>query len=148
MPIRCEIISQDRLVFEGDADIVIAPSTMGEVGILPNHAPLLATLELGKIKIRRNEEEDIFAVTGGILEVQPNLVTILADAAEHVDEINVQRAEEARQRAEKILKEGPPPNSDVYLKMGAALKRSNLRLELANQYRKRGQSSRPPGMGA
>ncbi len=148
MPIRCEIISQDRLVFEGEVDIVIAPSTMGEVGILPNHAPLLATLELGRIKVRRGDEEDVFAVTGGIIEVQPNLVTILADAAEHVDEIDIKRAQEARQRAEKILAEGPPPDTDTYLKMEAALQRSNLRLELANQYRKRGQRARPPGMGS
>ncbi len=148
MPIRCEIISQDRLVFEGEVDIVVAPSTMGEVGILPNHAHLLATLELGRIKVRRGDEEDVFAVTGGIIEVQPNLVTILADAAEHVGEIDIKRAQEARQRAEKILAEGPPPDTDTYLKMEAALRRSNLRLKLADQYRKRGQRARPPGMGS
>lgn len=148
MPVRCEIVSQDRVVYEGDVDIVIAPCTLGQVGILPNHALLLSTLELGTLKVRYGEKEEVFSVTGGVIEVLPHLVTVLADAAEHVDEINIERAQAARQRAEKILEEGPPPDSDTYLKMEAALRRSNLRLELANQYRKRGQRARPPGMGS
>jgi len=148
MPIRCEIVSQDRLIFEGEVDTVIAPSTLGEIGILPDHAPLLAILELGTIKVRQDDQEDFFTVTGGIVEVQPGLVTILADASEHVSEIDIERAEEARQRAKKILEEGPPPDADTYLKMEAALRRSNLRLELAEQARKRGQRARPPGMGS
>ena len=85
MPIRCEIISQDRLVFQGDVDIVILPGSAGELGILPHHAPLLTTLDYGIIKVRQGEHEQVFAVAGGLAEVLPNIVTILADAAENAD---------------------------------------------------------------
>jgi F-type H+-transporting ATPase subunit epsilon len=135
MSIRCEIVSQDRMVFEGDVDIVIAPSTSGEMGILPNHAPLLATLDFGLIKVRYQGREDIFTVAGGIIEVQPNLVTVLADVAENVREIDIARAEAARERAEHYLKEGPPPDPDAYLRIEAALRRSKLRLDAVRRYR-------------
>lgn len=148
MPIRCEIISQDRLVFEGEVDVVVVPGSQGEMAIRPKHAPLLSILELGLVRIRCQGEEDIFTVTGGIIEVLPGIVTILADASEHISEIDVSRAREARERAKEFLEKGPPPDTDTYLKMEAALRRSNLRLELVEQYRRRGRRSRPPGMGS
>lgn len=133
MTIRCEIVSQDRTVFERDVDIVVLPGTDGEMGILPNHAPLLSTIQLGVIKVRYNNQEELFTVTGGLVEVQPDIVTILADAAENVEEINVARAEEARQRAARQLEEGPPAGTDAYLAAEAALRRSSLRLEAARR---------------
>jgi len=136
MPIRCEIVSHDRMVFEGDVDIVVAPGTTGEMGILPNHAPLLATLEYGVVKVRYQGQEEIFTVAGGIIEVQPDIVTILADVAENVDEIDIDRAEAAKERAEKMLAEGPPPDTDSYLKLEAALRRSKLRLDAVRRFRK------------
>ncbi|MBE0408159.1 MAG: F0F1 ATP synthase subunit epsilon [Anaerolineales bacterium] len=145
MPIRCEIVSQDRTVFEGDADIVVVPGVNGDMGILPNHSPLLSTLRYGILKVRREGKEEVFTVAGGIVEVQPRLVTVLADVAENVKEIDIARAEAARQRAEEMLKKGPPPDSDTYMKMEAALRRSNLRLEAARRYRGRGRGR--PGMG-
>jgi F-type H+-transporting ATPase subunit epsilon len=148
MPIRCEIVSQDRLVFEGDVDIVIVPGALGEMGILPGHAPLLSTLEIGVIRVKTADEEEVFTVTGGFVEVQPDIVTIMADAAENVQEIDIQRAEEAMERASKLLSEDKPLDPDAYLRIQAALKRSSLRLKTVEQYRKRGQRSRPPGMGA
>lgn len=147
MTIRCEIVSQDRSVFEGDVDVVIAPSVEGQISILPGHAPTLAVLDMGLIKVRRGEQEDVFTTTGGFIEIQPDIVTVLADASENIDEINVERARRARERAKKLLEEGQPTDTDTYLKIEAALRRSNLRLEAARQYRKRGQRSRPPGMG-
>ena len=135
MPIRCEIVSQDRMVFEGDADVVVVPGVAGEMGILPNHAPLLSTLKFGILKVRIKDHEEVFAVSGGVVEVQPDIITILADAAENVDEIDIARAEAARKRAEDYIKEGPPPDTDEYLAMEAALRRSNLRLEAARRYR-------------
>ncbi len=147
MPIRCEIVSQDRLVFEGEADIVIVPGSLGEMGIMPGHAPLLSTLELGVIRVKSGELEDVFTVTGGFVEVQPDIVTIMADAAENVEDIDVERAEEAMKRASQLLKKELPKDPDRYLRIEAALKRSTLRLKTAEQYRKRGQRSRPPGMG-
>jgi F-type H+-transporting ATPase subunit epsilon len=144
MTIRCEIVSQDKMLFEGDVDIVVAPSTMGEMGILPNHAPLLATLDLGIIKVRSQVREEFFTVAGGVIEIQPDIVTVLADVAENVKEIDVARAQEARERAERFLKEGPPPDTDAYLRMEAALRRSNLRLEAVRRFRK--QRSKIPTM--
>jgi F-type H+-transporting ATPase subunit epsilon len=135
MPIRCEIVSQDRMVFAGDADIVVLPGTDGEMGILPHHAPLLTTLKIGIIKVRSGGKEEIFTVAGGVAEVQPDIVTILADAAENVEEIDVARAEAARKRAEEILAKGVPPDTDSYLKMEAALRKSNLRLDAVKRYR-------------
>jgi len=141
MPIRCEIISQDRMVFEGDVDIVVLPGTDGEMGILPHHAPLLTTLKIGVIKVRSSGKEEVFTVAGGVAEVQPDVVTVLADAAENVEEIDVARAEAARRRAEEILSKGVPTDSDAYLKMEAALRRSNLRLDAVKRYR---HSAKPP----
>jgi F-type H+-transporting ATPase subunit epsilon len=135
MPIRCEIVSQDRMVWEGDADMVVLPGSDGEMGILPHHAPLLSTLKFGVIKVRAHGQEELFTVAGGVAEVQPDIVTVLADAAENVEEIDVARAQAARERAEEMLKTGPPPDTDAYLAIEAALRRSNLRLDAVRRYR-------------
>ncbi len=136
MTIRCEIVSQDRTVFEGDVDIVVLPGSDGEMGILPRHAPILTTLKYGIIKVRKSGEEQLFTVAGGVAEIQPDIVTVLADAAENVEEIDVNRAEEARKRAEEVLAKGVPADTDAYLAMEAALRRSNLRLDAARRYRR------------
>ncbi len=135
MPIRVEIVSQDRQVFSGEASMVIVPGIQGEMGILPNHAPLLSTLKMGILVIRHHGEEQVFTIAGGVIEVQPDLVTIMADAAENVQEIDIGRAEAAKKRAEEILKQGPPPDYDTYLKIESSLRRSNLRLTAAKRYR-------------
>ncbi|MDD2922059.1 MAG: ATP synthase F1 subunit epsilon [Anaerolineales bacterium] len=136
MTIRCEIVSQDRTVFTGDVDIVVLPGAAGEMGILPKHAPVLTSLKYGVVKVRKGGKEDIFTVAGGVAEVQPDIVTILADAAENVEEIDVARADTARARAEEALAKGVPVDTDAYLAMEAALRKSNLRLDAARRYRK------------
>jgi F-type H+-transporting ATPase subunit epsilon len=136
MTIRCEIVSQDRTVFEGDVDIVVLPGADGEMGILPRHAPILTTLKYGIIKVRKGGNEELFTVAGGVAEIQPDIVTVLADAAENVEEIDVERAEAARKRAEEVLAKGVPADTDAYLAMEAALRRSNLRLDAARRYRR------------
>ncbi|HNO31465.1 MAG TPA: F0F1 ATP synthase subunit epsilon [Anaerolineales bacterium] len=138
MTIRCEIVSQDRTVFTGDVDIVVLPGAGGEMGILPKHAPVLTTLKYGYVRVRKSGKEEVFAVSGGVAEVQPELVTILADAAENVEEIDEARADAARKRAEEILKKGVPADTDAYLAMEASLRRSNLRLDAVRRYRKGG----------
>lgn len=138
MPIRCEIVSQDRTVFQGDVDIVVLPGAAGEMGILPRHAPVLTTLKYGVIKVRRAGKEEIFAVAGGVAEIQPEIITILADAAENVEEIDVGRAEVAKKRAEELLARHTPMETDALLDVEAALRRSNLRLDVARRYRKSG----------
>ncbi len=137
MTIRCEIISQDRFVYQDDVDIVVLPGVEGEMGVLPHHAPLLTALQFGIIRIRKSGEEQYFTVAGGVAEIQPDQVTILADAAENVEEIDVKRAEEARRRAEELLKSGKVDSDpDSFLRIQAAIRRSNLRLQAANRYRK------------
>jgi F-type H+-transporting ATPase subunit epsilon len=123
--------------------MVIAPGVQGEMGILPNHAPLLSTLQYGFLKVRAQGREEVFTVAGGVIEVTPQKVTVLADVAENVAEIDVARAQAARQRAEEMLKEGPPPDTDAYLAIEQALRRSNLRLEAVQRYR-RSRASVPP----
>ena len=144
MPIRCEIVSQDRMVYEGDADTVVIPGILGEMGILPNHAPLLSTMGFGVIRVRSGDREEVFTVAGGLVEVQPDVVTVLADVAENVAEIDIARAQAARKRIEEIMAEGPAVDQDTYLKMEAALRRSKLRLDAANRYRKGRRSSISP----
>lgn len=124
--------------------MVIVPGVQGEMGILPNHAPLLSTLKFGLLRVRYQGQEQIFTIAGGVIEVQPDLVTVMADAAENVQEIDVSRAEAAKRRAEELLKQGPPPDIDSYLKIESALRRSNLRLEAVKRYR--GQRTRFPGI--
>jgi F-type H+-transporting ATPase subunit epsilon len=133
------------MVWEGDVDIVVIPGTAGEMGILPNHAPLLSTLNFGILKVRHKGEEEVFTVAGGVVEVQPDLITVLADSAENVAEIDVARAEEARKRAEDLIREGPSVDTDAYLKLDAALRRSNLRLEAVRRFRG-GKRSRTPSI--
>jgi F-type H+-transporting ATPase subunit epsilon len=136
MTIRCEIVSQDRTVFQGDVDLVVLPGVAGEMGILPHHSPVLTILKYGVIKIRHGGKEELFTVAGGMAEVQPDIVTILADAAENVEEIDITRAQAAKKRAEEALAKTPPSNQDAYLAMEAALRRSNLRLDVVRRYRK------------
>lgn len=135
MPIRCEIVSQDRMVYEGDVDIVVLPGMDGEMGVLPHHAPVLTTLKFGIIKVRTKGEEQVFAVAGGVAEIQPNIVTVLADAAENVQEIDVARAEAARKHAEEALAKVKPEDAEAYLALESALRRSNLRIDAVKRFR-------------
>jgi F-type H+-transporting ATPase subunit epsilon len=132
------------MVYEGDADTVIIPGVLGEMGILPNHAPLLSTMGFGVIRVRSGDQEEAFTVAGGLVEVQPDVVTILADVAENVAEIDVARAQAARERIEQIMAEGPPADHDAYLMMEAALRRSKLRLDAVSRYRKGRRSTISP----
>lgn len=136
MPINCEIVSQDRRVFTGEVDIVVIPGMEGQMGILPKHAPVLTALNYGIITVKTKNMEEHFTVAGGIAEVLPDKVTILADAAENVEEIDIERALKARERAEEALKMMTTTDADRYLRVSSALRRSNLRLQAAQKYRK------------
>jgi F-type H+-transporting ATPase subunit epsilon len=136
MTIRCEIVTQDKLLFEGEVDAVVAPGVEGQLGVYPRHAPLLTTLDYGVLQVRHGRKEEAFAIAGGVMEVRPEVVTVLADVGENVAEIDVARAEAARKRAERRLSE-VPRGTDEYLAMEAALRRSNLRLEAVHRFRRR-----------
>ena len=136
MPIQCEIISQDRIVFQGEVEMVVLPGQAGEMGILPHHAPVLTSLKFGIITVKQKSGDEHFTVAGGIAEVLSEQVTILADAAENVEEIDLDRAMIARQRAEEVLKTTLQSDVDRYMRVSSALKRSNLRIDAARKYRK------------
>jgi F-type H+-transporting ATPase subunit epsilon len=136
-PIRCEIVTQERVVYDQEVDMVIAPGSEGELGILPHHVPLLTALAAGELRLRVGDDESSFAIGGGCMEVLPDHVTILATAAEQADEIDIERAEAARERAERLLKEGPPPDPDQFKRIEAALRRSRVRLRVARRRRRR-----------
>ncbi len=104
MTIRVDIVSAEGEIFSGDAAMVFAPGKLGELGIAPRHAPLLTHLQPGEVRVQTEEgEEKFFYVTGGVLEVQPYLVTVLADSALHADQLDEEAALEARERARAAL---------------------------------------------
>ena len=138
MTIHCEIITQERIVYADDVDMVVAPGADGVLGILPHHAPLLTTLQYGELLVRKSGKEEVFAIGGGVLEVTPSKVTVLADAAERADEIDLARADAARQRAQELLSEGLPPGSDRFAEIENALRRSNIRLKVGQKRRRSG----------
>lgn len=102
--LRVEIVSAEGEIFSGEAEMVFAPAKMGDVGIAPRHAPLLTEMRPGELRVQVPEGEELFFyVTGGILEVQPHLVTVLADAAMHPDQLDADAALAARQEAEEAM---------------------------------------------
>lgn len=114
MPLKFELVTAERQVFADDSvDMVIAPSVDGQVGILPHHAPLIAILQPGEVRVVKGNDEQSLVVSGGFLEVLEGTVTILADAAERSDEINVAAAEDARTRAEQTLANRGQPGGDL-----------------------------------
>ena len=132
-----EIVTGERLVYsETDVDMVVAPGTDGSLGILPRHAPLITTLTTGELRVKKGGAEQSIIVFGGFMEVTPDKVTILADTAERLEEIDLQRAEAARQRAEEAIR-----NRGEGLEMEQALsdlRRANLRLNVSRRRTNRG----------
>ncbi len=99
-----DIVSAEAEIFSGTATMVFAPAEMGEVGIAPRHTPLLTRMKPGEVRVQVSEgEEKSFYVSGGMLEVQPHVVTVLADTAIRADSLDEAQALEAKQRAEKML---------------------------------------------
>lgn len=131
MTIQCDIVTQERTVFSEQVDYVSLPAAEGVMGILPNHAPLLTSLRFGEVMVRLERDEQYFAIGGGFAEVQPDHVIILADSAEHAEEIDIERAEDARQRAEKLMKADVSVDAARYAQIEAALKRAQIRIDVS-----------------
>jgi F-type H+-transporting ATPase subunit epsilon len=111
MPLHVTIVTQEGPLFEEQAaDSVILPGTEGEMGILPRHAAMLTTLGFGELRVRKGGAEESFAVFGGVAEVRPDRVLVLADTAESSYEIDDQKIREAREGAEKLRRDGVPPD--------------------------------------
>jgi F-type H+-transporting ATPase subunit epsilon len=130
-----DIVTVERQVLSEEVDMVIAPGIEGELGILPRHAPLITALAEGELRVKQGEDESAFAIGGGYLEVLDDHITVLADSAEHAAEIDIARAEEARERAERLLAEGPSDPVDRKVIEGA-LRRSRVRLKVARKRRR------------
>lgn len=130
--VRLDFVSQDHMVFTGDVNEIMAPGIDGILGILPRHAPMITVLAPGEVLVKREGQEDLFfAVSGGWMEVLPNQVTILARTAERSDEIDVQRAEAARARAEELLAQGVTREERAGLEL--QLRRSQIRLRVGRK---------------
>ncbi len=139
--IRLEIVTPERLALSEDVRWVTLPGASGSMTILPRHAPLLTILQPGELVIGYPGGEEVYyAVGGGVAEVRPDKVVVLADAAEREDEIDIARAEAARQRAERLLKEGVPPERRRQLEL--SLRKAYVRLRVAR--RRRIQPGFPP----
>ena len=130
-----DIVTIERKVWEDDGlDMVVLPGTEGELGILPRHTPLLTALQPGVIVIRKGKTEELFAVSGGFADVRPDKVIVLAEAAEHSEEVDAERAEEARRQAAEALA-NPPESGPSLAVMRQALLRSQARLKVARRRR-------------
>jgi F-type H+-transporting ATPase subunit epsilon len=135
---RCDIVTQERAVFSGEVQYVSLPGSEGRMGILPNHSSMLTTLGFGEVVVRNKDgSEEYFAIGGGFAEVQPEKVVVLADSAEQVDEIDIERAENARVRAEKYMAEGVPEDPERYAQIRASLQRAQIRIDVAQRRRRR-----------
>ena len=139
MPLTVEIVTAEKVVrTERGVDVLIAPGSEGQLAILQHHAALMTTLDHGELVFRRGAIEEIFAISGGFMEVRNDIVTILADQAEAAEDIDESRAEAARQRAQDRLRRAREQNaSDVDLaRASAALARSLVRLRAAEHRRR------------
>lgn len=138
------VVTAQQTVFDGQAEEVIAPGSEGQLGILPRHAPLLTTLALGELRVRQHGVDESIFVAGGFLEVNSNVVTILADDAERATEVDEARAQEARDRARALLARGGL-STEVEAEATAELNRAVGRLRIAELHRqRRGTRPRPP----
>ena len=134
--IRLDIVTAERSVYAEDVDMVIAPGIEGQLGILPHHAPLMTTLLAGELRVKKGGEEVSLAISGGFLEVRPDRVVVLADAAERAGEIDMVRAEEAKRRAQEQLAERQAPGIDA-ARAEASLHRALTRIKVAEKVKRR-----------
>lgn len=133
MPMQLQIITAEREVFSGEVDALVAPGVAGQLGILPNHAPLMTVLQPGELLVRAGGDESYLALSGGYLEVLGNQVIVLADAAEDVDEIDEARAQEALARAQERI---ASRETDIELEQAvASLRRAQVRVTVARRRR-------------
>ena len=137
MPLLLEIVTPERQVFSEEVDSVVCPGIEGELGVLPHHAPLLTTLGVGELRIRRGGEEEFFAIAGGFLQVRPDRVVVMAETADMASDIDLESAEKARRDAEQILAEGFDEPADL-ARARASLQRALLRIRVAERRHREG----------
>lgn len=141
--LNLEIVTAERVVYSGMADVIIARGASGEMALLPSHASLMTMLEPGELIVRNGVEDSSIFISGGFMELMNDKVTILADSGERAEEIDVERAEEAKQRAQKQLQ---LRGVDLDLaRAEAALRRSLMRLKIIEKSKTRRRT--PPSQG-
>src|ERR687897_2196832 len=129
MPLELEIVTPERLAYSDTVDAVVCPGIEGELGILPHHAPLLSTLGVGELRIRKGGEEEFFAIAGGFVQVRPDKVVVMAETADMAAEIDIEKAQEARREAEHALESGYHEAADLAAAR-AALQQALLRIRV------------------
>jgi F-type H+-transporting ATPase subunit epsilon len=126
MTLHVALVSPERILFSGEADMVVCRTSDGEIAFLTGHAPLVGALGVGTVRIKHGDDAEVrAAVHGGFVEVRDNRVSILSDVAELPDQIDVERARRAREEAERRVQAGDDAGAE------AALRRAHVRLELA-----------------
>ena len=141
MPFQLEIITAERVLFEGEVETVVAPGSEGELGVLPHHAAVMTMLQSGELRYRIRGDEWYLSVTGGFMDIRGDHVVVLADAAEHVDEIDEDRAQEAMSRArERMASRGEDVDLERALQ---SLRRATVRIDIARRRRARRSTAVP-----
>jgi F-type H+-transporting ATPase subunit epsilon len=132
--IKFKIVTPEKTVYEDSIDQLTLPTREGEITVLPNHIPLISVLAPGELIAKKGEEETVMAVSGGMVEVRKNEITILADTAERAEEIDLARAEEAKERAEKLKDEKIRADETGYATAAAILEKNLARIKVARKH--------------
>ena len=135
-------MTPERLAYVDDVDAVVCPGIEGELGVLPHHAPLLSTLGVGELRIRKGGDEEYFAIAGGFLQVRPDKVVVMAELADLSSEIDLEAAEEARNEAQRAIHQGFDDPADL-VRARAAMERALLHLRVAERRHREGPRRRP-----
>ena len=137
MPLHLEIVTPERLAYSDDVDMVMVPGVEGELGILPHHAPLITTLGLGELRIKKGGTEESFAIVGGFLQVRPDKVVVMAETADLASDIDLERAQTARREAERVLDTAANEPADL-ASARASLQQALLRIRVAERRHREG----------
>ena len=141
MPLKLEIVTPERLAYSDTVDAVVLPGSEGELGVLPHHAPLVSTLGVGELRIRKGGVEESFAIAGGFLQVRPDKVVVMAEMADMASDIDLEKAQEARREAERALETGYHEGADLVMAR-AALQQALLRVRVAERRHREGSRHR------
>ena len=137
MAILLEIVTPERLAYSDEVNSVVLPGSEGEMGVLPHHAPLVSTLGIGELRIRKGGTEESFAIVGGFVQVRPDKVVVMAETADMASEIDLEKAQEARREAERALESGYHEAADMAAAR-AALQQALLRIRVAERRHREG----------
>jgi F-type H+-transporting ATPase subunit epsilon len=142
VPLQLEIVTPERAVYAEEVDAVTCPGIEGELGVLPHHAPLLSTLGVGELRIRKGGEEEYFAIAGGFVQVRPDKVVVMAELADLSSEIDLEAAEQARNEAQRAIQQGFDEPADL-ARARATMERALLRIRVAERRHREGRRRRP-----